>query len=52
MVVKDPKQVLAKLREVMDDDVIPEAYGGRNKGWYESPAEREVRALAARLNAQ
>ena len=58
-VLSNPKITLTALREVMDDDVIPVAYGGKNQGdgyklgfqeWYKSPEEKKIAALATKLN--
>lgn len=58
-VLSNPKMTLAALRELMDDDTIPKAYGGNNDAdgytvgfgeWYESKEEKKIAALAAKLN--
>lgn len=58
-VLSNPKMTLAALRELMDDDTIPKAYGGNNEAdgykmgfgeWYHSKEEKKIAALAAKLN--
>lgn len=43
--------ILPALRQEMDDEVIPQEYGGKGvSSWYESVEEEQIFALAARVN--
>lgn len=51
-VVSKFKKILPSLREEMDDEVIPQAYGGKGiSRWYDSEEERSIHDVAERANA-
>jgi hypothetical protein len=60
-VLSGTPQTFSALSEIMDDDVIPVAYGGKNPitgyeigfegGWYEGAIEKQLSALADELNS-
>jgi len=52
-VVSGKKAALAALRTVMDDDAIPQEYGGTGVAhWYDSPEEERIAVLAAQLTSR
>jgi len=46
------KAALAELRAIMDDDVIPVEYGGKNEEWYLKGAEKSLYDLVDNLNGK
>ena len=44
-------EILPALRQEIDDDVIPQEYGGKGvSSWYDSAEEEQIYALAAQVN--
>jgi len=44
-------EILPALRQEIDDDVIPQEYGGKGvSSWYDSAEEEQIFALAAQVN--
>lgn len=53
VLISAKKAILNTLREIMDDDVIPVEYGGKNlsDGWYSSAEEKALTLYVSKLNA-